>query len=107
SGSCASGRGRGRVLGRLRRRLAADPRRRAWFHRLRRPALLTAQPSTEPLSHDWGFERGTPIDRYYIERFLDRRRGDVRGRVLEIKDDAYTRRYGSGVERADVLDVDA
>lgn len=95
------------MLGRLRRRLAADPRRRAWFHRLRRPALLAAQPSTEPLSHDWGFERGTPIDRYYIERFLDRHRGDVRGRVLEIKDDAYARRYGSGVERADVLDVDA
>jgi len=96
-----------RRLDDVRRRLAADPARRAWYHRLRRPALLAARRSTEPLSHDWGFERGTPVDRYYIGRFLERHRGDIRGRVLEVKDDAYTRRYGSGVERADVLDVDA
>jgi SAM-dependent methyltransferase len=95
------------ALDAARRRLAADPRKRAWWHRLRHPALLVARRSTEPLSHNWGFERGTPIDRYYIERFLERHRGDIRGRVLEVKDDAYTRRYGSGVERADVIDVDA
>ncbi len=72
SGWSASGRGRGRMgaLDAARRRLAADPRKRAWWHRLRHPALLVARRSTEPLSHNWGFERGTPIDRYYIERFL-------------------------------------
>ena len=95
------------ALDAARRRLAADPRKRAWWHRLRHPALLVARRSTEPLSHNWGFERGTPIDRYYIERFLERHRVDIRGRVLEVKDDGYTRRYGTGVERADVLDIDA
>ena len=95
------------ALDAARRRLAADPRRRAWWHRLRHPSLLAARRSTEPLSPNWGFERGTPVDRYYIERFLERHRVDVRGRVLEVKDDGYTRRYGTGVERADVLDIDA
>jgi hypothetical protein len=50
------------------------------------------------------FERGTPIDRYYIEAFLDRQRDDVRGVVLEVGDATYTRRYGdSKVTHSDVL----
>jgi hypothetical protein len=48
----------------------------------------------KPISPDWGTERGQPIDRYYIERFLDRQARDIQGRVLEIGDNAYTRRYG-------------
>ncbi|HWH96006.1 MAG TPA: methyltransferase domain-containing protein, partial [Baekduia sp.] len=50
---------------------------------------------------------GQPIDRFYIERFLQRRAADVRGRVLEVLDDTYTRRFGdAAVTRADVLDLD-
>jgi hypothetical protein len=57
-----------------------------------------------PLSRDWGYDRGLPIDRFYIERFLDEHASDVRGRVLEILDDAYTRRYGEDrVIHSDVL----
>jgi SAM-dependent methyltransferase len=52
------------------------------------------------------FDRGTPIDRYYIERFLDQHRQDIRGVVLEVRDPSYVHRFGSGVERVDVLDVD-
>jgi hypothetical protein len=49
---------------------------------------------------------GTPLDRYYIEGFLQRHATDVHGRVLEVGDDAYTRRYGgSRVSRSDVLHV--
>jgi glycosyl transferase family 2/methyltransferase family protein len=47
-----------------------------------------------PLSDNFGYDRGTPIDRYYIENHLDRHRDDVRGRVLEVQEDAYTSRYG-------------
>jgi len=62
----------------------------------------------EPASREFGFDRGLPIDRYYIERFLDRYAGDVRGRVLEIGDDGYTRRFGdSQVTTRDVLHVAA
>lgn len=58
----------------------------------------------EPLSRSWGFDRGQPVDRYYIEQFLAAHTGDVRGRVLEIADNSYTRRFGNGgVTRSDVL----
>jgi len=62
---------------------------------------------TTPLSDEWGRDRGTPIDRYYIEGFLERERGSIRGRVLELLDAAYTQRFGTGVRRSDVLDIDA
>jgi glycosyltransferase involved in cell wall biosynthesis/SAM-dependent methyltransferase len=59
-----------------------------------------------PISRVFGFDRGTPIDRYYIEGFLARNAADVRGRVLEVGDDTYTRRYGGErVNKADVLHV--
>jgi GT2 family glycosyltransferase/SAM-dependent methyltransferase len=62
--------------------------------------------STRPVSNDFGWERGTAIDRYYVEKFLERCASDVRGRVLEIGDDAYSRRYGADkVSRQDILHV--
>ncbi len=48
----------------------------------------------KPISQDWGAERGQPIDRYYIERFLATQADTIKGRVLEIGDNTYTRRYG-------------
>lgn len=60
----------------------------------------------QPVSRDFGYDRGLPIDRYYIERFLQIHRRDVTGRTLEIGDDEYTRRFGSGrTTRRDVLHV--
>lgn len=59
-----------------------------------------------PISRRWGFDRGLPVDRYYIERFLDAHRADIRGHVLEIGDDTYTTRFGgSRVTKSDVLHV--
>ena len=43
-----------------------------------------------PISRDFGFDRGTPIDRYYIDRFLERHAAEIVGRVLEIGGDDYT-----------------
>jgi SAM-dependent methyltransferase len=57
-----------------------------------------------PFSRDWGSSRGLPIDRYYIEGFLSAHAEDIRGRVLEIKDDTYMRKFGGErVTRSDVL----
>jgi SAM-dependent methyltransferase len=61
-----------------------------------------------PISGFFGFDRGTPIDRYYIEDFLSRNANDVRGRVLEVGDNSYTLRFGGGqVDQSDILNVDA
>lgn len=62
----------------------------------------------QPASGVWGVDRGLPIDRYYIDRFLQSHREDVRGRVLEVKDSGYARLLDDGrTHRIDVLDVDA
>jgi SAM-dependent methyltransferase len=74
--------------------------------RLTRPAFLGTLRRTAPLSDHWGRDRGRPIDRYYIEQFLAARRGVIRGRVLEVLNADYTDRFGVGVERSDVLDID-
>jgi SAM-dependent methyltransferase len=76
------------------------------MHRLRHPAWLGTLRRTSPLSAHWGFERGTPIDRYYIEQFLSTYRNDIKGHVLEVKDSAYADEFGTAVEKVDVLDVD-
>lgn len=75
--------------------------------RVRHPALMGTLRRTRPLSERWGYDRGTPIDRHYIEQFLAGHRGDICGRVLEIKNSAYTQRFGRHVTRRDVLDIDA
>lgn len=48
----------------------------------------------EPLDDTYGMNRGTPVDRYYIEQFLESNKERIRGTVMEIGDDAYTRRFG-------------
>ncbi len=61
-----------------------------------------------PLDPDWGLGRGTPIDRYYIERFLGAHAADIHGPVLEVAGDDYTRRVGADrVSRSSILHRDA
>jgi SAM-dependent methyltransferase len=64
--------------------------------------------TTRPISLDFGWDRGRPIDRYYIEAFLVRQAHDIAGRVLEVGDDAYSRTYGGAkISRQDVLHVES
>ena len=59
---------------------------------------------TKSLHPLFGFGRGQCIDRYFIERFLDRNAATIAGRVLEIGDSEYTKRFGGGrVAQSDVL----
>jgi SAM-dependent methyltransferase len=61
-----------------------------------------------PIDSGFGLGRGKPVDRHYIEDFLRRHAADIRGRVLEVAENTYTRQYGgSRVERSDILHVDA
>ena len=60
----------------------------------------------EPISRRFGGDRGTPLDRYYVEGFLKRHAADICGRVLEIGEDLYTRRFGGGrIADSAILDV--
>jgi SAM-dependent methyltransferase len=83
--------------------VSRDLRRRL---ELRRRPRLGSLRRTTPISARWGADRGTPIDRYYIEQFLAEHSTDIRGRVLEVGDRRYTERFGSGVSWSDVLDID-
>jgi SAM-dependent methyltransferase len=59
----------------------------------------------QPVSRSFGLNRGRPIDRYYIESFINEHRADIRGRVLEAGGLVnYTRQFGEDrVTHADVL----
>ena len=60
----------------------------------------------EPISREMSYDRGLPIDRYYMEKFLERNSTDIQGCVLEIGDNSYTLRYGGArVEKSEVLNV--
>ena len=62
---------------------------------------------TRPISTLFGFDReGGPIDRYYIEGFLEQESGSIHGRVLEIENNEYTMRFGKErVSQSDILHV--
>lgn len=63
---------------------------------------------TEPISDQFGFDRGLPVDRYFIHDFLQNNAQDIQGRTLEIGDDEYTARFGgSRTTQRDVLHVHA
>ncbi len=60
----------------------------------------------EPIDRHYGSRWGQPIDRYYIESFLRQYAKDIHGRVLEIAENRYTRRFGGeGVLQSDILHV--
>jgi len=69
--------------------------------------LLGTLRRASPINPAFGLGKGTPIDRYYIERFLSDNRELVRGRVMEIGDREYTDRFGTGVSSSDVLHFEA
>ena len=63
---------------------------------------------TRPFSDCYGWDRGLPIDRYYIEGFLARNAHAIRGDVMEVRDADYATRFGGErVARAHVVDIDA
>ena len=58
-----------------------------------------------PLSSRFGIEHGTPIDRVYIERFLQNNSDKIHGDVAEFAVDTYTKRYGSDITSSYIFHV--
>lgn len=56
-------------------------------------SFLVEQASVKPLNRAFGFTRGTPIDRYYIENWLESKKRFICGDVLEIAENTYTKRF--------------
>jgi SAM-dependent methyltransferase len=55
----------------------------------------------------FGYDRGGPVDRFYIERFLELNAQVIGKRVLEIGDNSYTMRFGKDrITKSDVLHID-
>jgi SAM-dependent methyltransferase len=89
---------------------------RSRYHRWTEPGYIPPVAAVDfgdfrrltPISNKFGADRGTILDRYYIEGFLDACRGDVKGRLLEIGDNYYTLQFGGNkVTKSDVLHVES
>jgi SAM-dependent methyltransferase len=60
-----------------------------------------------PLSRQFGYDRGLPVDRFYVERFLASNAHVIAGSVLEVGDNEYTGRFGhTHVTTSDVLNIE-
>lgn len=92
------------------------PKARAWLVSQQRKHGLVWPPRggvkfgdlrrVTPISAAFGLDRGRPIDRYYIEQFLDANRTDIRGRTMELGDPFYINKFGDGrVDQPEILHV--
>lgn len=59
--------------------------------------------SVKPISTVFGLDRGTPIDRVYIEHFLEKNQKDISGVVCEIADNSYSKRFGQRISKYEIL----
>lgn len=101
------------VLRRVKNRLRGGRIHRLWSRSTKRwPPVFGAIrygdfASTYPIDDDFGYSRGNPVDRYYIENFLEKSAPDIKGRVLEVAEDTYSKRFGgSQILQQDVLHYD-
>lgn len=74
---------------------------------IKNKSLYFFSSSPFPISNIYGFDRGKPLDRFYIEKFLENNREDVRGVCLELLNNEYTKKYGCNkVYESVILDIE-
>lgn len=61
--------------------------------------------SSDPVSRKFGLDRGHPVDRYYIDKFIQDNKKLITGKCLEIGDDRYSKKYGQNISKIDILDI--
>ena len=71
--------------------------------RARHPLHLSDQLRLEPASRVFGMDRGTPIDRVLIERFIASHSGRIAGTCAEVGDTRYLDRFGNRVVSRTVI----
>lgn len=45
------------------------------------------------IDEDWGYRRGTPIGRVYIDKFLEKYKQHIRGDIMEVAETTYSERF--------------
>src|SRR5262249_47875827 len=81
-------------------------RRLIWLAKASRPRTRLAV-GLEPLSYQWGGDRGEAIFAAYLWAFLEENAADIRGHCLEFYNDQYTSAYGGkAVAKLDILHID-
>ena len=65
--------------------------------------IITLFRSVHPKSRKFGFDRGGPINHYYIEKFIEENSKYINGTVMEIADSRYTEKYGENVIKSEIL----
>ena len=70
---------------------------------INQPVLFKFFLPNQPISRQFGYDRGTPIDRYYIDRFLKQYEQKIKGDVLEVGETGYTKQFGQNVRQAYAL----
>ena len=74
--------------------------------KLEGPAQYFASFTTEPLSNRFGFDRGTPTDRYYIEKFVMSCKDLIKGDCLEVQAPLYLNKlHNSNITSKTILDI--
>lgn len=61
--------------------------------------------SLKPISRKFGLDRGTPIDRVFIEDFLLKNKNHINGVCLEISENLYTKKFGNNIIKSEILDA--
>jgi hypothetical protein len=84
------------------RRVFESPRLR----RRIRPARWGNLRRLRPFSTRYGFDRGTPVDRYYLDSFFRDQGATIRGHVLEVRDPGFSGRFGREITALDIVDID-
>lgn len=73
---------------------------------IRKPVDFNDQYRISPISQTFGFDRGMPIDRYYINSFLKQNMNNISGHVLEIAESTYSKQFGHDIEKYEILHYD-
>lgn len=69
-------------------------------------SILLKMLKRSPISKVFGFDRGYPIDRYYIEKFICKNKKYISGDVLEIAGNTYTKKYGEHDCKSYIFNID-
>jgi len=74
--------------------------------RMLNPVDLKSLNADSPVDEHMGFSRGTPIDRYFIEKYLSDNSKKIQGNLLEVAEDKYIRQFCTSPENSSFAVLD-